>query len=64
MKAIIMIIPYMLDFVEIEFQNNQINDNIAAALIFAIFANPSVRRITIAYNFMKSGLTKSLSKLM
>ena len=59
-----MIIPYMLDFVEIEFFNNQINDGVAAALVFAIFANPSVRRFTMAYNYMRLGLTRCLSKLM
>ena len=64
MKAIIMIIPYMLDFVEIEFYNNQINDGIAAGLVFAVFANPSIRRITVAYNYMRLGLTKSLAKLI
>ena len=64
MKAIIMILPYMLDFVEIEFFNNQINDGIAAALIFAVFANPSMRRISIAYNYMRLGLTRTLSELM
>lgn len=64
MKAIIMILPYMLDFVEIEFFNNQINDGVAAALIFAVFANPSIRRITIAYNYMRQGLTRSLSKMI
>lgn len=64
MKSIIMIIPYMLDFNEIEFFNNQINDGIAAALIFAIFANPSLRRISVSYNYMRLGLTRTLSKLI
>lgn len=64
MKAIIMILPYMQDFVEIEFSNNHINDSVASALVFAVFANPSLRRITIAYNYMRLGLTRCLSKLM
>ena len=64
MKALIMIIPYLLDFVEIELFNNQTTDATAPALMFAIYCNPTICRLTIAYNYMRNSFSRCLSRLM
>lgn len=63
-KALILILPYLVDFVEIELYNNQMTDNVAPGLLFAIYCNPSICRLTIAYNYMRQSFSRCLKRLM
>ena len=63
-KAIACILPFMLDVNEIEFRSNNITDIISGALVFAIFANPNIKRITIPYNHLRGVFARTLQKLI
>jgi len=59
-KAFALILPYMLDFNELELVNNQITDAVSACLVFSVFCNPSIKRLTVAYNYMRQSFVSSL----
>ena len=59
-----MILPYIHGFNELELYNNQITDAVSSAILFAVFCNPTIRRITVAYNYMRNTFTQCLSKLI
>ena len=54
----------MLEFNELELFNNQITDAVSAALVFSFFCNPSLRRLTVAYNYMRQSFVRVLEKLI
>ena len=62
-KSIACLIPFLVDVVEVELKNNSITDNIAGAIAIACFANPKIDRITIAYNYLRGGFTKTFQAL-
>ena len=53
----------MINIEEVEFKNNAMTDGICAAIVMACFANSNIKRITIAYNFIRNGCGKTLKKL-
>ena len=48
-----MVLPYIHDITEIDLNTNHLTDMCAAVLAMAIFMNPYLRRVTIAYNFLR-----------
>jgi hypothetical protein len=58
-----MVIPFLLDFNELELFNNQMTDIVSSAVVFSFFANPHLKRITVAYNYMRQTFTRTLAKL-
>ena len=62
-KAIACFIPFLVDIVEVEFRNNQLTDHVASAVIVGCFANPSVSRLTIAYNYLRASFSKTFTAL-
>ena len=52
-KAFILILPYMHEFTELELFNNQLTDNVSSGLVFSYFCNPSLKKLTVAYNYMR-----------
>ena len=50
-KAIALVLPFILDITEIEMANTQITDLVSSCLVFSVFMNPSLKRITFAYNY-------------
>ena len=63
-KAIACVIPFMVEISELEMQNNQLTDAIGGMFALAFFMNPSLKRLTMCYNYMRSTFTRSLSKLI
>ena len=63
-KALALVLPYIHDIVEVDFGNNQMTDAVSAALVMAIFANPKINRMTIAYNYLRSTFTRTLARLI
>ena len=39
-------------------------DQVASTILFAVFMNPSIRRITVAYNFMRQTFCRTLARLI
>ena len=56
--------PFLLDINEVVFQSTGINDIVSGAIIFAIFSNTSIKRISITYNHLRGVFGKTLSSLM
>ena len=54
----------MVGFNEVELFNNQITDDVMPVLIFSFFCNPTLKRITCAYNYMRNSFTRTLSKMV
>jgi len=50
-KAIALVLPYILDITELEMANTQITDLISSCLVFSVFMNPNLKRLTFAYNY-------------
>lgn len=63
-KALAMVLPYIHDITEIDLNNNHLTDMCAAALAIGFFMNPKLRRITVAYNYIRSTFCKTLAKLI
>ena len=63
-KAIACVLPYIHDITELEFHNNQMTDIVSSSLVVAFFMNPYLRRITVAYNYLRSTFCKTLAKLL
>ena len=63
-KALACIIPFLVDVNEIELKNNQIIDAVAGSIILAIFGNPTVNRISICYNYMRTSFSTTLCNLI
>ena len=59
-----MVLPFMLDFNELELYNNSITDSVSSTIVFSFFANPHLKRFSVAYNFMRQTFTKTLAKLI
>ena len=59
-KALACLIPFLVDINEVELKNNQMLDSVSGAIVLACFANPSLKRITITYNFMRMSFSKTL----
>ena len=59
-----MVLPFMMGFNELELYHNQIVDNVSPVLVFSFFANPTLRRITMAYNYMRQSFVRCLAKLI
>ena len=49
---------------ELELHNNQLQDAMGALFALAFFANPSLKRISVGYNYMRQAFSRSLSKLI
>jgi len=63
-KSLASIIPFIVDIEEMEFSNNQLMDFVAAALVLAFFQNPSLHKMTITYNFLRSSFCKTLTEMI
>ena len=63
-KALALVLPYIHDINEVDFGNNQMTDLVSASVVMAIFANPKINRMTMAYNYMRSTFTRVLAKLI
>ena len=63
MKAFAMVLPFIMDFTELELYNNQITDQVAACIVFSVFCNPHLKRLTVAYNYMRQSFVGVLAKL-
>ena len=62
-KAISSVIIFMTDIKELEFINNQMTDLVAGCLLLAVFIHPSIKKITIAYNYLRATFAKTLKRL-
>ena len=62
-KSFACIIPFLINIEEVEFKNNAITDGICSAIVMACFANSNIKRITLAYNFIRDGCGKTIKKL-
>ena len=58
-KAIVCILPFMLEINEVELLNNQVTDTMSGALTMACFANPSVSRLNISYNYLRNSFART-----
>ena len=57
-------LPYIHDINELELNNNQLTDMTVSAVAFSFFLNPSLRRITVAYNYVRNTFCRTLAKLI
>ena len=57
-------LPYIHDINELELNNNQLTDMTVSAIAFSFFLNPSLRRITVAYNYVRNTFCRTLAKLI
>ena len=62
-KSIACIIPFLVNVQEVEFRNNGITDGVAAAIVMACFANPSITRISFGYNYLRHSCGRTIRKL-
>lgn len=63
-KALAMVLPFITDITEIELNNNQMTDQVSATLVFAFFMNPYLKRISVAYNFLRQTFNRTLAKFI
>ena len=63
-KALVLTIPYMHEIKEFEANSNKLSDQLSGALLMAIFVNPSIRGISIGYNFLRGCFCATLAKLI
>ena len=63
-KALILILPYMHNFNELELYNNHLTDAVAPALLLSFFANPRMKKLTVAYNYMRTSFVRTLAELV
>ena len=63
-KSFACLIPFLVEVTEVELVNNQITDSVAGAIIMACFANPNIKRIKMAYNFLRNCCAKTLHSLI
>ena len=61
-KALVCLIPFLVEINELELRNNQITDSVAGSLVLAVFANPSIKRLSITYNYMRISFSRTLRK--
>ena len=47
---------------EFEAHSNKMSDQIAGALVFACFLNPTIEKISFGYNYLRGCFAKTLSK--
>ena len=59
-----MVLPYMNDITELDMNNNQMTDQVSAALVFGFFMNPFLKRISVSYNFLRQTFCRSLAKFI
>ena len=52
-KAVALILPYMHEVKEFEAYSNKMSDQISGALLFAVFLNPSITKISFGYNYLR-----------
>ena len=57
-------LPYIQDITEIDFSANKLKDITACIVALAFFMNPVLRRITIAYNYIRGTFCKTLAQLI
>ena len=62
-KALACLLPYLVEVHELELFANQINDHVAAALLFGFFMNPKMHKLTISKNYMRGAFSKTLALL-
>ena len=63
-KALACVVPFMIEVTELELHNNQLTDPVAGMLALAFFMNPSLTRLSVGYNYLRSTFTKTLAKLI
>ena len=63
-KSFVCLIPFLVDINELELRNNQITDAVAGSIVLAAFANPSIKRLSITYNYMRISFSRTLRKLI
>ena len=63
-KAIACLIPYLVNVDEVEFDNNQINDQIAACVAMSIFMNPMIKTFRFMNNNCKASFCSSIHALV
>ena len=52
-KALACIIPFLINITELELRGCDITDAVASAIVFAVFANPGIKRLTMTYNHLR-----------
>ena len=57
-------LPFIPDINELDLHNNQMTDTVASAIALGFFMNPTMRRITVAYNYVRQTFTRTLSRLI
>ena len=62
LKAFACLLPFLVNVEEIHFENNKINDHLAAVIIFSCFMNPTLKSIKIHMSLMRGCATKTMSK--
>lgn len=63
-KAMAMTIPYMIGYTDLELFNNNLTDMTATAIIMAFFANPTMNRLSIAYNHLRMTFVSTFTQLI
>jgi hypothetical protein len=53
----------MLDVHEVEFWNNNMTDLVSGMMVFAIYCNPNIRKVTVAYNYLRATFSRTLKRL-
>ena len=63
-KALALVLPYLHDIHEIDFNNTQMTDMCAAALALSFFMNPSLHSLTISHSFLQETFCRTLASLI
>jgi hypothetical protein len=63
-KSIAVLIPFLVNVVEVEFINNKMEDHITSALAMAIFMNPTITSFRFNSNYLKGCTINALSGMM
>lgn len=60
-KAIASTLPFLVNVVEVEFENNQMSDHMGAIIALGCFMSPSVNKIRIRNNILKGSFVASMN---
>jgi hypothetical protein len=63
-KALACTIPFMYGIYEIEFYKNSVTDIMSSVLLFAVFSNPNIKRLSFVGNPVRTSFNKTLRHLV
>lgn len=59
-----MVLPFIHDINELDLNNNRMTDQVAACVALGFFMNPSLRRLSVSYNYVRQTFCRTLARLI